>query len=303
MIDALLAKVYEDPADDAARLVYADAVGGKRGELIVLQMRPELSRVQKRRERELLAGNAHGWLGPLGAHITKVGLRYRRGFPAAGLLTPQRIPPAIMEHPAWATFEELTADREAEDLLASPRLRRLKILHGASPVLAARLATDEPARELEALTIIGDAERAEDAVGMLAGRRMLPKLRALEFPGRLRGMGYIGGLVGRGLELVSFAVARDLLADAMTAALRQRRRPPILRVRQRDGGWRLDLSHDDALTAMWQGPAPGARATPSVQLRQALRGLEGRFKTISVGGLDDAGATARVAARLRRAGE
>jgi uncharacterized protein (TIGR02996 family) len=80
----LLAEVLGVPEDDAPRLVWADAQGGPRGELVVLQC--ELARGTRtaaesgefrRRQRELL--NAHGveWCGL--ARFAKR-CRFRRGF-------------------------------------------------------------------------------------------------------------------------------------------------------------------------------------------------------------------------------
>src|SRR5262249_34892147 len=67
---ALLRRVREDPADDDARLVYADAIlerGDPRGELIVLQQRTasgEASDAERTRARALIREHREAWLGP-----------------------------------------------------------------------------------------------------------------------------------------------------------------------------------------------------------------------------------------------
>jgi uncharacterized protein (TIGR02996 family) len=81
--DALLAGVLADPDDDRPRLVYADAIGGPRGELIVVQC--EIARVGdadpawpslRRREMELLAAHRRDW------RPDDLAVRFRRGFAA-----------------------------------------------------------------------------------------------------------------------------------------------------------------------------------------------------------------------------
>ncbi len=80
----LLDAIRATPDDDAARLVWADAVGGERGELVVLQtdlargnlaMRDTIAR--KRRQRELLAKHGGAW-SELAGHARRVS--FRRGF-------------------------------------------------------------------------------------------------------------------------------------------------------------------------------------------------------------------------------
>lgn len=82
--DALLEACRWAPDDDAPRLVWADAVGGERGELVVIQcdlarggLSPAAAAVRRRRERELLARHGAAWagLGPYGSRF-----EFRRGF-------------------------------------------------------------------------------------------------------------------------------------------------------------------------------------------------------------------------------
>ena len=80
--DELLAECLATPDDDASRLVWADAIGGERGELIGLQcgrdaVPPTELVSRNRRERELLATHAMAWsrLEGLARRV-----RFRRGF-------------------------------------------------------------------------------------------------------------------------------------------------------------------------------------------------------------------------------
>ena len=82
---AVLAECAAQPDDDGPRLVWADLVGGERGELVVLQCdlaRGDLSPVEtaqrRRRERDLLEAHAVEWAGPLATIATR--WSFRRGF-------------------------------------------------------------------------------------------------------------------------------------------------------------------------------------------------------------------------------
>jgi hypothetical protein len=82
--DVLLEACRLMPDDDAPRLVWADAVGGERGELVVIQcdlarggLAPVEAVARRSRERELLATHGREWagLGAFGDHF-----EFRRGF-------------------------------------------------------------------------------------------------------------------------------------------------------------------------------------------------------------------------------
>jgi hypothetical protein len=81
---ALLEACRWSPDDDELRLVWADAVGGERGELVVIQcdlarggLAPAEAAARRRRERELIARHGDAWAG-----LADLGARYelRRGF-------------------------------------------------------------------------------------------------------------------------------------------------------------------------------------------------------------------------------
>lgn len=85
-LDDLIAQCKATPDDDTPRLAWANAVGGERGELVVVQCRLASSTVTNRdewrrlraRERELVAANGVAWSGiPDEKPCSYV---YRRGF-------------------------------------------------------------------------------------------------------------------------------------------------------------------------------------------------------------------------------
>jgi uncharacterized protein (TIGR02996 family) len=87
--DALLEACRLAPDDDEPRLVWADAVGGERGELVVIQcdlarggLGPAEAAARRRRERELLAAHGQRWAGldMLRPGADWRGVAFRRGF-------------------------------------------------------------------------------------------------------------------------------------------------------------------------------------------------------------------------------
>lgn len=90
-LETLLADCAAHPDDDARRLVWADAIGGERGELVVAQCALEAgvtglaeSGRLRRRVRQLLEDNGPRWAG-LGSIASA--LQFRRGFVSAARLT------------------------------------------------------------------------------------------------------------------------------------------------------------------------------------------------------------------------
>jgi hypothetical protein len=85
-LDALIAQIQATPDDDAPRLAWAKAVGGERGELVVVQCRLASGAVIDRdewrrlraRERELLLANGVAWSGLAGEYPSSC--MFRRGF-------------------------------------------------------------------------------------------------------------------------------------------------------------------------------------------------------------------------------
>jgi hypothetical protein len=108
----VLAECAANPDDDAPRLVWADLVGGERGELVVLQCdlaRGAISTARRARERELLDRNGIAWAGSLPRIASR--WSFRRGFIEAAKLARWRFDPeTLREHPLVST---LTVDRWA----------------------------------------------------------------------------------------------------------------------------------------------------------------------------------------------
>src|SRR5688500_13601780 len=104
---AVLAECAANPDDDAPRLVWADLVGGERGELVVLQcdlarggLTPGQVAARRKRERELLERHALAWAGSL-AGIAKQ-WSFRRGFIESAHIM-EHDPAALEAHPLLAT--------------------------------------------------------------------------------------------------------------------------------------------------------------------------------------------------------
>lgn len=75
-VSELLEACRAAPDDDAPRLVWADAIGGERGELVVLQCSPSTP-ARRERTRELLAAHGAAWSGLAGLARR---CAFRRGF-------------------------------------------------------------------------------------------------------------------------------------------------------------------------------------------------------------------------------
>ncbi len=136
-IAALFQAVWDNPLDDGPRGVLADAltdIGDPRGEFIVLQLhsRSRLSRVQRRRERDLVAGYGKQWLGAIEPAIRKTGVVFERGFAAkvtAGWINPAE----FIGLAEWKTVTDIDVARWGErqgELLRD--LTSLRTLSGAT---------------------------------------------------------------------------------------------------------------------------------------------------------------------------
>jgi hypothetical protein len=148
--DALIEACRLAPDDDEPRLVWADAVGGERGELVVIQcdlarggLAPAEAAARRRRERELLEEHGHAWTGLIGV-VPGLGqgwngFEFRRGFVDAITLQArlfvehgeaiwQRVP---LLRSLTATGLSVTSDRleELGALLEAPWFRKLRGLH------------------------------------------------------------------------------------------------------------------------------------------------------------------------------
>lgn len=195
---ALVARIYDQPGDDDARLVLADLLeqaGDARGELIHLQIaqhRGELDDEGARRIDRLLALHEHRWRGALDDLLIDV--VFERGFPVAGTLNLRSLTSSTIEPTEeLATIERLSIpylNVEPEELLdrlttllCSHPLRNLRTLDGAFVELIEALAGREDAPQLTKICLrplahLDEvAERAEALGHALASG--LPTLREL----------------------------------------------------------------------------------------------------------------------------
>jgi hypothetical protein len=178
--DPLVEDIRNVPDADDARLVWADVVGGERGELVVLQIdleRGGLSArdaiLRRRRQRQLLARHGATWSGLAGlAHRVS----FRRGFvdaiavPAAVWLA--HAPEILDVAPALTsvTLTALRADGPSSDPM--PLLSRA-LAHPATRTLRGF------AVGCETTALVGDRTPGDIAIDMIARSGLLPQLRAL----------------------------------------------------------------------------------------------------------------------------
>ncbi|MFP2910746.1 TIGR02996 domain-containing protein [Pyxidicoccus sp. 3LFB2] len=138
--EALLARVYADPGDTAARMVLADHLleqGHPQGELIMLQCTPH---ADADRSARLVEEHGWRWALALGPHVEAESTRFERGLPAAVRLSPGWREPLPEPGPEWATVREVDAAGTLfpglAEWLAHPRLRRVTVLRRVEPTLA-----------------------------------------------------------------------------------------------------------------------------------------------------------------------
>ncbi len=194
--DVLLEACRLSPDDDGPRLVWADAVGGERGELVVIQcdvarggLAPAEAAARRRRERELLAAHGAAWAGMAGLGTYWPRFEFRRGFVEAIQLEVR----TFTEHgealfrraPLLRSLTAVTLksdsgdpgdpgdpDNELRGLLGAPALRRLRgldILHaGARPPIDAR-ALDDRGTEAAHLLAESDAFAHLSRLGISGG--------------------------------------------------------------------------------------------------------------------------------------
>ena len=185
-VDPLLEDIRDAPDDDGARLVWADAIGGERGELVVIQL--DLARggltaretiARKQRQRVLLARSGAAWSG-LDGIARRVS--FARGFVDAAELDA----PAFLAHAgelveaapllSSITVTNLRADQLAA-LVAAPVIRALRGLELACDDAAGDLALELLARTgLPQLRALG----SRDPIGMRGGHALSRSLQHVE---------------------------------------------------------------------------------------------------------------------------
>ncbi|MCW5802394.1 MAG: hypothetical protein KIT31_08405 [Deltaproteobacteria bacterium] len=188
-LDELLAQVYAEPDADGPREVYADAVGGELGELIIAQLRsteppPDITQPRTQPQAAVPDRRALGPLADLAIDAILV-----RGF--AEQLVIWRRTTGIdrhVGHPAWRLVTHLlvrashnvSAFRTVQ-LLGHDVMSRVRVLGGLHVALV---------RELVARPILARVERLEvllypsDERGIADELASLPALRRLTLDGR-----------------------------------------------------------------------------------------------------------------------
>jgi uncharacterized protein (TIGR02996 family) len=141
VLDPLLERVHRQPDDDAARLVYADALL-ERGDPLGVFISHHLG--GRRFEAEvcqLLEEHQQAWLGPLWGLAMHPG--FGRGFLESCTLG--AVPREHWAHPQWATVRQVTLERGADiQLLLAGAFRGLHVVQGSEVALGALLAQDRP---------------------------------------------------------------------------------------------------------------------------------------------------------------
>lgn len=161
----LLAAIFADPRDLAARAVYADHLaerGDPRGELVTLQLARAdgtASDAALARERKLLEEHARTWAGALDAWLEETPRSFEGGFLAGGSLRwrfqygSDFSVDRMLRDPSWALIRRLETRGEDEllrELIDRPELRSLREVRVTFPT-AAELATGPVREHIEAL--------------------------------------------------------------------------------------------------------------------------------------------------------
>lgn len=132
--DSMLAAVYEEPSDDARRLVYADWLseqGDPRGEFIQLQFLKKPAKKDAARMDALQRKHAFTWYKRIWPALAKDRtqlhgpLVFERGFLAAAVVYPPKRPPSdLWNAPEWSTVVVLRGRPVVTEVMRS--LRRKK---------------------------------------------------------------------------------------------------------------------------------------------------------------------------------
>jgi hypothetical protein len=212
MLDALIAQIQAAPNDDAPRLAWANAVGGERGELVIVQCRLASGAVTDRdewrrlraKERELISAHGVEWSGLKGEYPSSC--MFRRGFvESAGIVCSydSRLDRILARLPLARSVSNMVGvgdDYDFAKLVANPRSADLLALRVSNEraierlvdrgVVLRALGLSKPSRASTKLLVdsglLSKVERldlrSDDPAEILSAT---PRLRALSIDGKL----------------------------------------------------------------------------------------------------------------------
>jgi hypothetical protein len=187
MLDALIAQIQAAPNDDAPRLAWANAVGGERGELVVVQCQLASGAVTDRdewrrlraRERELIYAHGVAWSGLKGEYPSSC--MFRRGFvESAGIVCSydSRLDRILARLPLARSVSNMVGvgdDYDFAKLVANPRSADLAALRVSNERAIERLV--ERGVVLRAL---GLSKLSRASTKLLVDSGLLSKVERLE---------------------------------------------------------------------------------------------------------------------------
>jgi hypothetical protein len=283
MLDALIAQIRAAPNDDAPRLAWANAVGGERRELVIVQCRLASGAVTDRdewrrlraRERELIYAHGVAWSGLKGEYPSSC--MFRRGFvESAGIVCSydSRLDRILERLPLARSVSNMVGvgdDYDFAKLVANPRSADLAALRVSNEraierlvergVVLRALGLSKPSRASTKLLVeagmLNKVERLElrsvdDPAEILSAA---PRLRALFIDGKLDG--YAASIPSTVVELSCSAGLDDVARLAIAPTLER------LMVSTREFTWDgATLISFEALRSL---DLPSAKPSPSYQ--------------------------------------
>ncbi len=172
-LDELYRAVWDNPDDDATKLVLADAllaIGDPRGELIQLQFS---DRHDESGAMRLLQRHGLTWLGALRGKV--IPLAYEKGFLAACQIVSAD---GAGGHPEWSTVHTVEIFEDELPLLDDPALRSLKHVIGVEADAVRRLLVMRVASRLVSIAATDERVVVEHHTAFEA----LPRLASVGTP-------------------------------------------------------------------------------------------------------------------------
>lgn len=292
----LLAAVYEDPASDANRMVLADRLldlGDPRGEMIALQLgRVQSGAPASERERDLITQYGQIWAQPIARCLALYG--FRRGFVGTAVVADRAITdPGLIEHPAWATVEEL--ETRSSVFVYAPGMRGVRRLATSGDVLLA-IADGDHEVAVEAIVgasiptgsgrfVQGGVEILLSRVGKTAN---LPRLHSMSIsiedpPLAQRAMQFLTSALGERLQHVE--LFRQDLRETDVAPWRhiyQVNRPLSLGLRGVIDDWVVAIVRQRGAITVQLGDSSSGRR-PSLQpIMRVINALAGKLTSLTL---------------------